>query len=162
MMPLHSKESETDSSVKETKLMSTRATYRFIPKNSVRGRWQSITTIYIHHDGYPEGAASYLEDAFTAEAFLAKNDRAEVTESHEIHGDTEYRYDITEEFWVGGGASAGYGVRAFKRDGYMNKGQKDNPSYDAWVEFFHGAVDGERGFLDTYKNTPIAKAINSI
>ena len=127
--------------------MSTRATYRFIPENS------PSTTIYIHHDGYPEGAAIYLEDAYTAEAVLAKNERAEVTESHEVHGDTEYRYDISEEIWVGGGAIAGYGVKAFKRDGYGDDA--------VWREFFHSPVDGERGFLDTYQNTPIAKAINS-
>jgi hypothetical protein len=67
--------------------MSTRATYQFITETS-------NVTLYVHHDGYPEGAAHYLEDAFTAEKFLRKNERAEITESHDRHGDTDYRYTI--------------------------------------------------------------------
>lgn len=82
--------------------MSTRATYKI-----------DGVTFYIHHDGYPEGAASYfdamlkasleLEDCGYersryaggyAEQFLRANDRAEFTHSHEMHGDTEYRYNL--------------------------------------------------------------------
>lgn len=76
--------------------MSTRATYLF------RNQSRRETTIYIHHDGYPEGAAGlYLLPAIeqtngdlTIESFIRANDRAEITQSHEAHGDTEYRYTI--------------------------------------------------------------------
>lgn len=75
--------------------MSTRATYQFKRKH------YRDATIYIHHDGYPEGAAHYLllalEQAngyLSPEAFLRGNDRAEITDSHEAHGDTEYRYTV--------------------------------------------------------------------
>lgn len=74
--------------------MSTRATYQ------INGH-----TFYIHHDGYPAGAAMYLNNAmeFTSEApnatfqddFMRANARAELTESHEAHPDTEYRYTVT-------------------------------------------------------------------
>lgn len=88
--------------------MSTRATYE------IEGR-----TFYIHHDGYPEGAASYLYnmvDALTNVdakgeeldifghrmrrgglefAFIRGNGNAEPTENHHAHGDTEFRYTVT-------------------------------------------------------------------
>jgi len=76
--------------------MSTRATYRFADAD------QPTTTIYIHHDGYPDGAAMYLYNALVnqskgnfATQFIRANAGAEITRSHEIHGDTEWRYDIT-------------------------------------------------------------------
>ena len=117
--------------------MSTRATYRFIPDDL---RFRPAVTIYIHHDGYPEGAAVYLEDAYNAETFIRKNNRAEITASHEVHGDTEYRYDIHQKI----------GIRAFERRGYGEDA--------VWNEFFDGPVET---FVETYQNTPIAKAINS-
>jgi hypothetical protein len=70
--------------------MATRATYRFYTGD----------TAYHHWDGYPQGAAHLLSNALvdggdlTIESFLKANDKAERTESHQIHGDTEYRYDI--------------------------------------------------------------------
>lgn len=70
--------------------MATRATYRFF----------SGETAYHHWDGYPQGAAKLLSNAvldggdLTFESFLKANEKAEKTESHEIHGDTEYRYDV--------------------------------------------------------------------
>ena len=73
--------------------MSTRATYRFKSE-------YNDSTIYIHHDGYQEGAAFYFYNAFvnngnlTAESLIRGNDKAEITESHQAHGDTEYRYTI--------------------------------------------------------------------
>tara|TARA_R110000744_G_scaffold341421_3_gene446672 strand:+ start:176 stop:517 length:342 start_codon:yes stop_codon:yes gene_type:complete len=73
--------------------MSTRATYQF--KNN---GWSGLdTTVYIHHDGYPEGAALYFKAASESgragvEGFIAANQKAEITASHEIHGDTEFRY----------------------------------------------------------------------
>jgi len=75
--------------------MSTRATYQI---NDI--------TLYIHHDGYPEGAAHYFRLALAykekiprglAEAFIAVNDRAEITPCHDHHGDTEYRYTVNDK-----------------------------------------------------------------
>jgi len=72
--------------------MSTRATYQF------KNQWSGTHTAYIHHDGYPEGAAQYfLNDGapiFNINTFIRTNHKAEMTASHEIHGDTEYRYTI--------------------------------------------------------------------
>ena len=84
--------------------MSTRATYEI-----------DRTTFYIHHDGYLEGAAYYFwlaireysrlaehdchlpfepaGDGFKG-AFYRANRKAEITESHAAHGDTEYRYTL--------------------------------------------------------------------
>ena len=72
--------------------MSTRATYQINDK-----------TFYIHHDGYPEGGAAYLWRGFNTDArvygfpkaFAMANERAEVTEGHDAHGDTEYQYTVT-------------------------------------------------------------------
>lgn len=71
--------------------MSTRATYQIDNKY-----------FYIHYDGYPSGAATYFYATLTfdnkrgglAEQFLRANDLAEFTGSHEIHGDSEYRYTL--------------------------------------------------------------------
>jgi len=76
--------------------MATRATYQFISE------WSGTHTAYIHHDGYPEGAAQYLFKEidggdvmiFNINAFIRHNRKAEMTASHEIHGDTEYRYTV--------------------------------------------------------------------
>ena len=76
--------------------MSTRATYLF-----KGGEYRPDVCIYIHHDGYPEGAAHYFWNAFkassghlSAEDMIRGNERAEFTESHDLHGDTEYRYTL--------------------------------------------------------------------
>ena len=77
--------------------MSTRATYQF------KGDLSDVT-IYHHCDGYLSGAAILFANAMeggkrlTAESFIRGNERAEITESHELHGDTEYRYNISETF----------------------------------------------------------------
>lgn len=75
--------------------MSTRATYRFDDESSK-------TTIYVHHDGYPTGAASYFYDMLNnpssgnlATQFIRAVPRATITKSHEYHGDTEYQYTVT-------------------------------------------------------------------
>lgn len=78
--------------------MSTRATYKFEANDH-----RNAVTLYIHTDGYEEGAAEYFKDACLfrnargglAEAFIRANDRAELTGSHEVHGDTEYRYTLS-------------------------------------------------------------------
>jgi hypothetical protein len=81
--------------------MSTRATYSFAKHFTRSGPNYPVLTLYIHHDGYPTGAAYYFWQAhhfagnthggFT-EAFIRANGRAELTDSHQHHGDTEYRY----------------------------------------------------------------------
>jgi hypothetical protein len=77
--------------------MSTRATYRFASPMP----YKPAVTMYIHHDGYPEGAVQYLLAALqqgdgylSAESFIRANGRAELCSSHQSHGDTEYRYEI--------------------------------------------------------------------
>jgi hypothetical protein len=82
--------------------MSTRATYLFEPgPNDLFPK----TCIYIHWDGYPEGAANYFYDSLMhahqrggwPNVFLRANDAAELTTSHDAHGDTEYRYTLSGE-----------------------------------------------------------------
>ena len=68
--------------------MATRATYQF---PSING---NKVTIYVHHDGYPSGAAEKMDGCIYAEDFIRKNDRAEITESHMVHADTEYCYTV--------------------------------------------------------------------
>lgn len=71
--------------------MSTRANYIF-----KSGR-KTLATFYIHHDGYPEGAAEYFHKALiydngkinSPDAFLRANDACEISC---IHGDIEYLY----------------------------------------------------------------------
>lgn len=71
--------------------MSTRATYQ------ING-----TTFYIYYDGYAAGAAGYFYNMVACDnkrggyacQFLRGNDLAELTDSHEYHGDTEYRYTL--------------------------------------------------------------------
>jgi len=92
--------------------MSTRATYQINDK-----RYNNETremTFYIHHDGYKEGAAYYFYNMIETrtgtgegyktnskggniEAFLRANYNAEITESHSVHGDTEYRYTLNAD-----------------------------------------------------------------
>lgn len=77
--------------------MSTRATYKFN-----KTEWFPQVTFYIHHDGYPSGAAVYFKkmlavtDEFEniCDAFYRANDRAELTLGHEAHADTEYQYTV--------------------------------------------------------------------
>ena len=79
--------------------MSTRATYKFYGK-------KPYLTLYIHHDGYPKGAAQYVQNwmgndmenspHLTVEKFIRANEKAEITQSHESHADTEYRYDFIQ------------------------------------------------------------------
>lgn len=76
--------------------MTTRATYQFITK-------QNNSTVYIHHDGYPLGAAIYFYNMLNRPTysgdnlaeFIRANEYAEITESHQHHGDTNYQYTVT-------------------------------------------------------------------
>jgi hypothetical protein len=110
--------------------MSTRATYSF--QGDQHGRTRP-TTIYIHYDGYPEGAAYYFWQFLHVEnkrgglatQFIRANDTAELTDSHECHGDTEYRYSVQRE-----------------KDGTLMLTAKKG-SWDAdtkWTVFFVGEV----------------------
>lgn len=71
--------------------MSTRATYK------INGY-----CFYIHCDGYKEGAAASFwnmlhsenQKGGDTERFFRANPTAVLTESHEIHGDTEFRYTL--------------------------------------------------------------------
>lgn len=73
--------------------MSTRANYIF-----KSGR-KTLATFYIHHDGYPEGAADYFHKALifgngkinSPDTFLRANDACEISD---IHGDIEYLYEF--------------------------------------------------------------------
>jgi len=76
--------------------MSTRATYGFKDGRNFE------TFIYIHHDGYPCGAARYFYDAIMnpsngnfATQFIRANHGAELTRHHDQHGDTAYKYNVT-------------------------------------------------------------------
>ncbi len=75
--------------------MSTRATYEFNNPH-MRGKY----TVYIHHDGYPSGAASYfysmalLDKGGLVERFIRANEGASLTTGHDGHSDTEYQYTV--------------------------------------------------------------------
>lgn len=106
--------------------MSTRATYK------IQHNFGSLMT-YIHYDGYPTGAAQYFFEAQVAarvhnktlpQVWMFANERAELTESHEIHGDTDFRYDLVQR----GGE---WRVTVHKRDGY---------DVDTYSVFFRGTL----------------------
>ena len=117
--------------------MSTRATYQFTGKDT------PTTTIYIHHDGYAEGASGYfyrmlLEDnkrGGSATTFIRANDGAEITRSHDQHSDTEYRYDLD-----GGGTEAT--LKAKKRTYGLSM---EDP--DKWEIFYFGTF---REFIEQH------------
>ena len=78
--------------------MSTRATYS-IQDLRKYSSYKGILTYYIHHDGYESGAACKFLELINKcgnighEDFI-RNLPASLTNDHESHGDTEYRYDI--------------------------------------------------------------------
>lgn len=124
--------------------MSTRATYRFVDD----GR---DVTFYIHHDGYPSGAAAYFQAMIDnegsmescnhglAEVFFRANERAEFTKGHDWHGDTEYRYTV-------GSASGSY---RFNERAAMNRRLRAERSThgETWERFFEGPVEE---FIEKY------------
>jgi len=81
--------------------MSTRATY-LLP---AAYHSDQMVCFYIHHDGYPEGAADYFYEMHhcnntrggMAGRFFRANLNAEFTKDHEEHGDTEFRYTINHQ-----------------------------------------------------------------
>ncbi len=75
--------------------MSTRATYQFIG-DAYKGK----ITLYVHHDGYEDGASAYFYAMVKAggvspEAFIRANLGAEITGGHDSHADTEFRYTVS-------------------------------------------------------------------
>lgn len=81
--------------------MSTRATYEFTANTIAHVPGM---TFYIHHDGYPEGAAHYFRAALTYTnwrgglpgQFVRANDNAEFTgHGMDVHGDTEFHWKVT-------------------------------------------------------------------
>lgn len=102
--------------------MATRATYRF----------NTGHTAYHHWDGYPQGAAQLLANALieggdlTFQAFLDANEKAEETENHEVHGDTEYRYNIVRN------NKGQWRIKALERIDFSNKWR---------IEFYGLATD---------------------
>lgn len=78
--------------------MSTRATYTFLSANCT-----PEVSYYIHHDGYPSGAAEYFREAMRqtnrqgggiAASFMRANQRAEFTKGRDAHCDTEYHWVV--------------------------------------------------------------------
>ena len=80
--------------------MSTRATYKFVSER----RGAGSHTAYIHHDGYPIGAAGYLTNQGRAisdiNTFIRANEQAEMTQDHDSHADTDYRYTIAGTYII--------------------------------------------------------------
>lgn len=80
--------------------MSTRATYLLPTANS-----SLPICFYIHHDGYPEGAAYYFYKMHNCKnmrgslacRFLRANANAEFTGKHENYSDTEFQYTINHQ-----------------------------------------------------------------
>lgn len=115
--------------------MATRATYSFQATNAYQPMW--IHT-YIHYDGYPSGAAYNFKQTLelleqgkdyrsklrgnVAEQFLRANTLAEFTRSPDVHGDTEFHYEVS----IG---KNGPMLRAFEYDHEHNR-----------LEFFNGTL----------------------
>ena len=79
--------------------MGTRATYTFVDKR-LHGLKRPVH-VYIHWDGYPDGAAMYFYNALCfdrskglLERFIAANEHAEFTDDPARHGDTEFHYEL--------------------------------------------------------------------
>lgn len=127
--------------------MSTRATYRF------RQADRDIT-FYIHYDGYPSGAASYFQNMLDregrmqtfnhglAEVFFRANERAEFTQGHDAHADTEYRYDIgsLQAKYEIGEHGTDHGLRWSEQVRHLTAYSRDY-NYGVWRVFFTGTVE---------------------
>lgn len=132
--------------------MSTRATYRFTEREE-HERFRFSTTIYIHTDGYPTGAATYFYEALSnpskgdlATQFIRAIASAELTKSPEVHGDTEYHYEVE-----GYGPLAALKAYKWDRDWRDHSGGGDTQRllFDAPLhEFIH--AHHEKLFCDGY------------
>ena len=95
--------------------MATRATYQF--KTGF-----TTSTVYIHWDGYLAGAADYFQEALNLRGdskrdlfacFVWANDQATMTDGHEAHGDTDYRYNVERK-------NGEYHLEAYQRTDYSS------------------------------------------
>ena len=101
--------------------MATRATYQFKTN-------YTAATVYIHWDGYLQGAAHYFNEALNAwkanrkrdvissllACFVYANDQATITGGHEAHGDTDFRYDVECK-------GGNFQIKAYKRVSYSSE-----------------------------------------
>jgi hypothetical protein len=118
--------------------MSTRATYQF----------NGGHTVYIHHDGYPTGAAVYFYNMLThpnerggfATRFIRANDGAELTGSHDSHGDTDYRYTL-----YGDGVDSMITVYGFRGDG------DGDGEYRAYSRELHKFIEEHSENIENFK-----------
>lgn len=78
--------------------MSTPATYSFIGEAPA----PAATTLYVHLDGYPQGAANYFramllsDGGARVEAFIRVNTLADVVSAHNVWPNTCFRYTLTQ------------------------------------------------------------------
>lgn len=124
--------------------MSTRATYKI-----------DGVCFYINYDGYMDGAAGYFWNMHHAmgkgrggyaEAFLRGNHLASFTESHDVHGDTEYRYDL-----------AGETLTVWKRTGGWN----DPANFEeVWSGYWWKFVNEHNGMVEGFER--LAKINNRV
>ena len=79
--------------------MSTPATYQFLGVHPA----PAATTLYVHLDGYEQGAANYFramlaaEEGPRAEAFIRANKQADLVCGHDVYQNTHFRYTLTGE-----------------------------------------------------------------
>lgn len=111
--------------------MSTRASYTFTETGSFTTSVNRRVVIYKHCDGYPEGAAIWISNAYdenetgfniTPESFIRANENARFTDRP--HGDEEYRYFIKDGDFV-----------TVKHRDYAS----NNPN--EWTEIFNGTIN---------------------
>lgn len=79
--------------------MSTPATYAFLGEAPA----PAATTLYIHLDGDPQGAAHYLRamlkvgEGTSAVAFIRANTLSSLVSGHDVWPNTSYRYTLNTE-----------------------------------------------------------------
>lgn len=125
--------------------VGTRATYKWS---------RGAKTVYNHYDNFPTGARRFLMGTRTAEDFLERNPTAEITESHEVHGDTEWRYTITPlVYYPTGGDDIDLLIERFQhKDGSSDK--------DRWVAVYDDKLykflewDGVAGAIELGEEMP--------
>ncbi len=116
--------------------MATRATYTFKSSKGTEAH------IYIHWDGYPKGAANYFKKMMElqeerqrplsdirgglVEQFIRANKNAEFTEHWQIHGDTQWHYEID-----------GTNLTVLELD----MGGSDDSEDRKGTQFFKGSID---------------------
>ncbi len=143
--------------------MSTRATYRV---KEYGNEGSLLQHFYIHHDGYPEGAAEYFKELVSNLEKLVDGplstctrcrpgkvicafgmiNGAEFTGDHFSHGDTEYCYDIFLDK-----KEMTFGIRAYTKEYKFMKLFFDD-TLDKFIEKYgacHGETETESELLRT-------------